>query len=276
MGSGGRLIPCVGRGGRAQKHLEGPVQLYKACPGQDPASEPGESSRTSPGSRSMTSCSRYLVRLLPLRRWPLRGFGPTWGCSSEPGSLLLGPAPQSIFETVVGDMRRHVEEMERISRAVFEAHPLLSWEPVGRRGLGESGTPPAADAEKEPGSPGPREGTFRLSMDVAGFSPEELTVRMEGRRVTVTGKREKQSMWEEGGLSREYRELRREAVLPEDVDLQAVTCSLSRDGQLCIKAPRLAQPAAEGRAMPIGIQQEEEDGAGKEPPSKEGLGTGAS
>uniref|UniRef100_A0A8C8RD53 SHSP domain-containing protein n=1 Tax=Pelusios castaneus TaxID=367368 RepID=A0A8C8RD53_9SAUR len=108
----------------------------------------------------------------------------------------------------------------------------------------------------------------QLSMDVAGFSPEELTVRMEGRRVTVTGKHEKESVWEEGGRSREYRELRREAVLPEDVDLQAVTCSLSQDGQLCIEALRLAQPAMEGRAIPISIQQEEA-GAGKEPQSSE-------
>uniref|UniRef100_A0A8C0HAB1 SHSP domain-containing protein n=1 Tax=Chelonoidis abingdonii TaxID=106734 RepID=A0A8C0HAB1_CHEAB len=94
---------------------------------------------------------------------------------------------------------------------------------------------------------------FQLSVDVAGFSPEELTVRMEGRSVTVTGKHANQSMWEEGGCRQEYRELRTQAVQPEDVDLQAVTCCLSRDGQLCIQAPRLAPPPVEERALPISI-----------------------
>uniref|UniRef100_A0A8C3FT89 SHSP domain-containing protein n=1 Tax=Chrysemys picta bellii TaxID=8478 RepID=A0A8C3FT89_CHRPI len=178
----------------------------------------------------MPSCSRYLVRLLPLRRWPSRGFGPTWVCSSEPGSPLLGPAPKSCFEQVAGDVRRHLEEMARIRRAVCQAQPPLRWEPAGQRQLGEAG-----DAKAELGSPGPREEKFQLSVDVAGFSLEELTVRLEGRSVMEAGKREKQST-----------ELHTQAVLPEDVDLQAVTCSLSRDGQLCIQAPRLA-PAQAGR-----------------------------
>ncbi|KAM9112867.1 heat shock protein Hsp-16.1/Hsp-16.11-like [Pangshura tecta] len=218
----------------------------------------------------MTSCSRYLVRLLPLRRWPWRGFGPTWVCSSQPGSALLGPVPQSFFEQVVGDMRRHMEEMARISRAVGQAQPSLCWQPADQRQPGAAG-----DAEVEPGSRGPREEKFQLSVDVAGFSPEELTVRMEGRSVTVTGKREKRSTWEEGGCRRECRELHTQAVLPEDVDLQAVTCSLSRDGQLCIQAPRLPPRPVEGRALPISIQQAQEAGAEKEPRSSEGLGRGS-
>ncbi|XP_075767494.1 heat shock protein Hsp-16.1/Hsp-16.11-like [Pelodiscus sinensis] len=215
----------------------------------------------------MTSCSRYLVRLLPLRQWPSRSFGPMWVCSSEPGSSLLGPAPQSLFAQVLGDARRHLEEMDRMSRAVLQAQPALCWEPAGRRELGKSD-----QAEEEPGSRGQQEEKFQLAVDVAGFSPEELRVRVAGRRLTVTGQREKQRAWEEGGGSREYRELRTEALLPEDVDLQAVTCSLSRDGQLCIQAPRRAPPALRGRDVPISIQQGEDGGAGPEPPSSEEQG----
>uniref|UniRef100_A0A8C4W4V9 SHSP domain-containing protein n=1 Tax=Gopherus evgoodei TaxID=1825980 RepID=A0A8C4W4V9_9SAUR len=99
----------------------------------------------------------------------------------------------------------------------------------------------------------------QLSVDVSGFSPEGLTVRMEGRSVTVTGKHE-------------YRELRTQAELPEDMDLQAVTCCLSRDGQLCIQAPHPAPPPVEGRTLPISIQQAQEAGTGKEPRSSKGLG----
>ncbi|XP_050791332.1 heat shock protein 30C-like [Gopherus flavomarginatus] len=114
----------------------------------------------------------------------------------------------------------------------------------------------------------------RVSVDVAGFSPEGLTVRMEGRSVTVTGKHAKQSTWEEGGRRQEYRELRTQAELPEDMDLQAVTCCLSRDGQLCIQALRPAPPPVEGRTLPISIQQAQEAGTGKVPQSSKGLGRG--
>uniref|UniRef100_A0A452H2R9 SHSP domain-containing protein n=1 Tax=Gopherus agassizii TaxID=38772 RepID=A0A452H2R9_9SAUR len=91
----------------------------------------------------------------------------------------------------------------------------------------------------------------RLSMDVSGFSPAELMVRVDGRKLTVTGKHEKKTESEAGVRSQEYREIRRETLLPEDVNVQAVLCSLSQDGQLCIEAPRLALPAAQGRDIPI-------------------------
>uniref|UniRef100_A0A8C3SI46 SHSP domain-containing protein n=1 Tax=Chelydra serpentina TaxID=8475 RepID=A0A8C3SI46_CHESE len=97
------------------------------------------------------------------------------------------------------------------------------------------------------------EGKYQLSMDVSGFSPAELLVRLDGRKLTVTGKHEKKTESEAGVCSREYREICRETLLPEDVNVQDVLCSLSQDGQLCIEAPHLALPAAEGRAVPISI-----------------------
>uniref|UniRef100_A0A452J6Q1 SHSP domain-containing protein n=1 Tax=Gopherus agassizii TaxID=38772 RepID=A0A452J6Q1_9SAUR len=128
---------------------------------------------------------------------------------------------------------------------------------LGACGPGAAGV--AGDAEAEPGSWGPREEKSQLSVDVSGFSPEGLMVRMEGRSVTVTGKHE-------------YRELRTQAELPEDMDLQAVTCCLSRDRQLCIQAPHPAPPPVKGRTLPISIQQAQEAGTGKEPRSSKGLG----
>ncbi|KYO46659.1 heat shock protein 30D-like [Alligator mississippiensis] len=91
-------------------------------------------------------------------------------------------------------------------------------------------------------------------MDVAGFSPEELTARQEGRKVTVTGRREKQSAGEDGSSFQEYRELLREMLLPAGLDLEAVTCSLCSDGQLRIEAPCLALQPAEGKAISISVQ----------------------
>uniref|UniRef100_A0A8C4YKD9 SHSP domain-containing protein n=1 Tax=Gopherus evgoodei TaxID=1825980 RepID=A0A8C4YKD9_9SAUR len=113
----------------------------------------------------------------------------------------------------------------------------------------------AEGAGKEPGSQAQGKERYQLSMDVSGFSPAELMVRVDGRKLTVTGKREKKTESEAGVRSQEYREIRRETLLPEDVNVQAVLCSLSQDGQLCIEAPRLALPAAQGRDIPISVCQ---------------------
>ncbi|XP_025051674.1 heat shock protein 30D-like, partial [Alligator sinensis] len=118
----------------------------------------------------------------------------------------------------------------------------------------QDGAAQAGATEQEPESGGRQDKKFELHMDMAGFSPEELTVRQEGRKVTVTGRREKQSTGEDGDSFQEYQELRREMLLPAGLDLEAVTCSLCSDGQLRIEAPRLALQPTEGKAIPISIQ----------------------
>ncbi|XP_067825317.1 heat shock protein 30C-like [Heptranchias perlo] len=94
---------------------------------------------------------------------------------------------------------------------------------------------------------------FSLSLDVQQFSPEELTVKVLGRKVLVTGKHEKKSDDGSGCYSYKYEEFRREFQLPEDVEPQALNCCLSQDGQLKVQAPRLALPAVNERTVPINI-----------------------
>ncbi|XP_025070300.1 heat shock protein 30D-like, partial [Alligator sinensis] len=118
----------------------------------------------------------------------------------------------------------------------------------------QDGAAQTGATEQEPESGGQQDKKFELRMNMAGFSPEELTVRQEGRKVTVTGRSEEQSPGEDGDSFREYRELRREVLLPAGLDMEAVTCSLCLDGQLRIEAPRLALQPAEGKAIPISIQ----------------------
>ncbi|KYO46671.1 putative ATP-dependent RNA helicase DHX58 isoform B [Alligator mississippiensis] len=175
-------------------------------------------------------------------------------CSSKGMSSLLQPSPASIFEQMASDLQQQVEAKDRLSRAVFQAQPLLWLEPAGQGELRQDGGAQAGATEQEPESGGRQDKKFELHMDVAGFSPEELTVRQEGRRVTVTGRREKQSAGEDGGSFQEYLELRREMLLSTGLDVEAVTCSLCSDGQLRIEAPCLALQPAEGKATPISIQ----------------------
>ncbi|KYO46657.1 hypothetical protein Y1Q_0018416 [Alligator mississippiensis] len=175
-------------------------------------------------------------------------------CSSKGMSSLLQPSPASIFEQMASDLQQQVEAMDKLSRAVFQAQPLLWLEPAGQGEPRRDGAAQAGATEQEPESGGRQDKKFELRMDVAGFSPEELTVRQEGRKVTVMGRHEKQSPGEDGDSFVEYRELRREMLLPAGLDVEAVTCSLCSDGQLRIEAPRLALQPAEGKAIPISLQ----------------------
>ncbi|XP_067416141.1 heat shock protein 30C-like [Emydura macquarii macquarii] len=217
--------------------------------------------------------------MLPLRVWSTRTCGPMWLCRSDPASSLLGPGPHSLFDQLLGDVQTHLEEMEQMRRSLLLAYPLLAGQGQGRREPRQSSTSLAKGAGKEPGSQEQTKEKFQLSMDVSGFSPDELMVKMDGRKLTVTGKQEKKAESEDGVCCQEYREMRRETLLPPDVDVQALLCSLSQDGQLCIEAPHLALPAAEERAIPISVCQGVNAGEGnlemqgKEPGSSE-MGTG--
>ncbi|XP_065442430.1 heat shock protein 30C-like [Chrysemys picta bellii] len=206
--------------------------------------------------------------MLPLRVW----LG-----SSAPVPRLLGP--HSLLAQLVGDVQTHLEEMEQLRHSLFLASPLLCGEGEGRRPRPSSRSL-AEGAGKEPGSQGQGKDKFQLSMDVSSFSPAELMVRVDGRKLTVTGKQEKKTASEAGVCSHEYREIRRETLLPEDVNVEAVLCSLSQDGQLGIEVPHLALLPAEGRAVPITVCQGVKAGEGnlategKEPGSSEKMETG--
>nr|XP_056701207.1 heat shock protein 30C-like [Euleptes europaea] len=214
----------------------------------------------------MASYSRVLLRMLPLHRWPLTGLGPVWLSDPQPACRVLWPSSHSLVDRVVADVERQMQDMERMTRAFFQASPLPAWEREGQR-------EPREESAAEAAVKGPPEGRYRFSADVTGFSPEEMTVKLDGRRVTVTAKRQRESK-SEGSYWQEHQELRRETLLPLDVDLQAVSCSLTPDGQLCVEAPRVASSTTTGKAIPIDVQS-----SGPKTPDREekelGSGEGA-
>lgn len=202
--------------------------------------------------------------MLPLRRWPLPGLGPVWLSEPQPACRVLWPSSHRLIDRVMNDMEKQMQEMEKLTRAFFQASPLLTWERDKRQAPQEEESSTAQTGADCKGQPA---GKYQFSVDVAGFSPEEMTVKLDGRKVTVTAKRQRQSKTEEAGYWQEHQELRRETLLPLDVDLQAVTCSLSSGGQLCIEAPCLASPATTAKAIPINMQSEAT--AGPEASAKE-------
>ncbi|NXE17000.1 HSPBB protein, partial [Lophotis ruficrista] len=94
---------------------------------------------------------------------------------------------------------------------------------------------------------------FSVCQDVKNFTPEQLSVKVVGRKVVLVGQKETQSTDEKGSFSYKYEVLKREWDVPEEVDAEALTCSLSKDGQLRIEAPRLALLSAQERNVPIQV-----------------------
>ncbi|XP_078591625.1 heat shock protein 30C-like [Branchiostoma floridae x Branchiostoma japonicum] len=84
---------------------------------------------------------------------------------------------------------------------------------------------------------------YEVSLDLTGFSPDEISVKTVGNKVRVQGKHEARHA-DQTGHSFRYQELWREFVLPEGVDPATVTSVLSKDGVLSIQAPRMAIEAA--------------------------------
>lgn len=71
-------------------------------------------------------------------------------------------------------------------------------------------------------------------MDVQQFKPEEINVKTAGDYITVEAKHEERSD-EHGFVSRQFT---RRYLVPQDVNKDAITSTLSSDGVLTIHAPK--------------------------------------
>ncbi|NXY83387.1 HSPBB protein, partial [Alcedo cyanopectus] len=147
-------------------------------------------------------------------------------------------------ETIFAELQ---QEMERARQFMSSFEQLLS-----SQGATTMEQTPSTSAAPTQGS---GEG-FSICQDVKNFSPEQLSVKVVGRKVVLVGQKETQSTDEKGSFSYKYEALKREWDVPEEVDAEALTCSLSKEGQLRIEAPRLALPASLERNVPIQVSPE--------------------
>ena len=99
------------------------------------------------------------------------------------------------------------------------------------------------------------DGKFRLKLNVSEYKPEELTVKVQGRDLIIRGEQKSE---EKDGESSHYhhKQFIRQFSVPEDVDLKALTSKMSKEGQLCIEAPR--DPALFPKERVLAIEREEE------------------
>ncbi|XP_043911389.1 heat shock protein 30-like [Protopterus annectens] len=178
--------------------------------------------------------------------------------SQEP-ELVLWPFGRSAFEQLERDMH----QMRRTMNIMNEICQQLSDDVLGKRKSSTDKLQARRETDKDNRKQN-KENGFSLSLDVKRFSPEELTVKVAGRKVTVEGKHEDKS--EDGETIFSYRcsQFKKEVLLPENVNSEKVTCLLSREGQLVIEAPQLSLPAVTGRDIPISISKDIRSGKGHE------------
>ncbi|OCT72865.1 heat shock protein 30D-like [Xenopus laevis] len=175
-------------------------------------------------------------------------------CPCSQSALTLWPATRLIFGQLEDDILSMRNNMERRMQRVNEACRLLTSDTEMRRITDQSQQPRAPESEgTSPNSDKDGKDHFEQTLNVRDFSPHELTVKTQGRRVIVTGKHERKSDTEDGNYFHEYRELKREAELPEGVNPEQVVCYLSKDGHLHIQAPGLALPPAPETPIPISM-----------------------
>ncbi|OCT70717.1 heat shock protein 30D-like [Xenopus laevis] len=159
-----------------------------------------------------------------------------------------------LFHQLEGDNLSMRNDMERRMQCVNEACQLFFQDMDMRRITGQSQQPKAPETEGTSSNSG-KDGKdhFELTLDVSDFSPHELMVKTQGRRVIVTGKHERKNDTEGGSCFHEYREWKRSADLPEGVNPEKIVCSLSKDGHLHIKAPWLTLTPARQISIPISM-----------------------
>lgn len=91
---------------------------------------------------------------------------------------------------------------------------------------------------------------FQVCLDVQQFKPNEVSVKVQDNVVVVEGKHEERQD-EHGYISRQFS---RKYVLPKEVDANQLVSSLSSDGILTVKAPKI-KPSEGGNERSIQIQQ---------------------
>nr|XP_033773287.1 heat shock protein beta-11-like [Geotrypetes seraphini] len=128
-----------------------------------------------------------------------------------------------------------------------EVHQLLEEMGFASRTQGR----PSADALPSSSQTEKADKAFAVSLLIKDFSPEELSVKVVGRKLLVTGTKTTRTKDEKGAYSYKNEIFRREWDVPKDLNPEELVCSVYSDGQLRIGRPCLALPTCTERTVPI-------------------------
>ncbi|XP_002160685.1 uncharacterized protein LOC100205528 [Hydra vulgaris] len=79
--------------------------------------------------------------------------------------------------------------------------------------------------------------SFKCTLDVQGFKPDEISIQVKGRGLVVHGETKTENSGEHG-LSFHHKQFTRNISLPDDVDPTHLSSRYTKDCKLTIEAPR--------------------------------------
>lgn len=148
----------------------------------------------------------------------------------------------------VSDLNKALKELERTSRDIER-----QFQNVGKN----LGIPTASF----PSRPIPiNSDQYQITLDLAGFKPEDILVNLDGNILKINAKMNQTS---EDGTQVIFQEICRTYTLPENVEVEKMASLLSHDGILSIEAPlkrsNVEKATKEPKEIPISRSVTKED-----------------
>ncbi|KAM4635756.1 heat shock protein beta-9 [Polymixia lowei] len=105
-------------------------------------------------------------------------------------------------------------------------------------------------------------GDLLVTLDARGYAPDDITIKLEGRRLAVVAMKQagaegsqssssSSSSSSFSSMASSQMGFTQKIDLPPHLDLSGLSCSLMDDGQLRIDAPAAKQPISEEHQVPI-------------------------
>lgn len=97
------------------------------------------------------------------------------------------------------------------------------------------------ETKQEEGQVSEKKENYQLSLDVSGYKPEEISVRVDGKDLIIRGETKEEH---EGDIGKSIRHHHFTWLynLPNDIDAAALSSRCTKDGKLTIEAPRMEPP----------------------------------
>ncbi|KAM3923701.1 heat shock protein beta-11-like [Leptodactylus fuscus] len=182
----------------------------------------------------------------------------------------LWPLSIDLFSSLEQDMIHTLEEIKTSMKLMDQFHKQLHQETTESKNLPvlafsntkspehKTETPQTSiDANSSENKTGPAlivsdtkstEGHSVVSLGVQDFHPEELTVKLVGKKLLVSGAKESKNEDGKGSFSYKCQIYRKEVDLPQDVQAEDLSCTVTDGGQLQIE---ISKTSALERTVPI-------------------------
>lgn len=92
-------------------------------------------------------------------------------------------------------------------------------------GAGADYRPQADSSSVQLSAPWKAGGDYKLALSMQQFQPDDITIKLNGRELTIEA-------------ANQGEQFRQKHLIPDSIDIDAMTSSFSSDGVLVIKAPK--------------------------------------